>query len=70
MDGVPLPGCYRKSLTIVMSRRAFGSLSNLLPRALVKQPPAADFGGSSKYSNENFEDSEVEKGFMRTVKHG
>ena len=39
-----------------MSRRAWGLVMNLTSVNLGETAPSADLGGSSKYSNENFED--------------
>ena len=44
-----------------MSRRAWGVCYEALGLSLSKTAPGADLGGSSKYSNESFEDRSGER---------
>jgi hypothetical protein len=41
---------------VFLSRRAWGFVKKVLSVRTTGTDPSADLGGSSKYSNENFED--------------
>jgi len=41
---------------VFLSRRAWGFVRKVPPVRATGTDPSADLGGSSKYSNENFED--------------
>ena len=52
----PIPGRFGNMLQAETSRRAVGVSVEARAAMLGGAAPSADLGGSSKYSNENFED--------------
>ena len=52
----PIPGRFGSMLKVETSRRAVGVSVEARAAMLGGAAPSADLGGSSKYSNENFED--------------